>query len=346
MESSFFPSNCAVAATCGFLSHWIYFIHGEKDGKALRIIIAYLNCEVILSAYLLYTIGISKTYWASAIAINLYYFGALFSSIVTYRLAFHRLRHFPGPLGAKITKGYGLWMARNVKYIDELCNLHEAYGDIVRTGMFLNFNGRMGTERFPTGPNEISIRRVSALVAVNGPGNKCGKGSTYEPLHEHGQYALAVTRDKAHHKHRRQVWDRAFSTKGMATSYIPLTFQGLTPINLALKAYEPRIKSSVEDWLSQIASNEGSPMEISHWALLFVFDVMGKVGYSEEWGAVKDGRPNTTLHLLEVIFTPLGRLGRWIWPISWVVDTGLGNEEREAFERWSNGLLAARQKVP
>lgn len=116
-------------------------------------------------------------------------------------------------------------------------------------------------------------------------------------------------------------------------------------MDLALKAYEPRVKSSVDDWLSQVASHEGNPMEVSHWALLFVFDVMGKVGYSEEWGAVKDGRPNPTLHLLEALFTPLGRLGRWIWPVALAVDTGLGNEEREAFEEWSNGLLAARQKV-
>jgi len=86
-------------------------------------------------------------------------------------------------------------------------------------------------------------------------------------------------------------------------------------------------------------------MEISHWALLFVFDVMGKVGYSEDWGAVKDGRPNATLHLLDALFRPLGRLGRWIWPVGFAVDTGLGNEEREEFEAWSNKLLAVRQKV-
>lgn len=86
-------------------------------------------------------------------------------------------------------------------------------------------------------------------------------------------------------------------------------------------------------------------MEVSHWALLFVFDVMGKVGYSENWGAVKDGRPNETLGLLEALFTPLGRLGRWMWPVALVVDTGIGNQEREAFESWGNELIAARQKV-
>jgi hypothetical protein len=121
--------------------------------------------------------------------------------------------------------------------------------------------------------------------------------------------------------------------------------QRLTLLDLALKAYQPRVKSSINDWLSQIASHEGKPMEISHWALLFVFDVMGKVGYSEDWGAVKDGRPNPTLHLLEALFTPLGRLGRWIWPVSLVVNTRLGNEDREAFEAWSNKLLAVREKV-
>jgi hypothetical protein len=183
------------------------------------------------------------------------------------------------------------------------------------------------------------------LLAVNGPGSKCSKGSFYEPLSEQGEYPLAVTRDKAHHKQRRQVWDKAFSTKCRLISCSLSNTQGLTFPDLALKAYEHRVKSSVDDWLSQIASHEGDPMDISHWALLFVFDVMGKVGFSEEWGAVKDGRPNPTLHLLEALFTPLGRLGRWIWPIGLAVDTGLGNEEREAFEGWSNRLLATRQKV-
>jgi cytochrome P450 family 628 len=139
MDASSLPLHCAVAASCGILSHWLYFIHGEKDGKALRIVIAYLNCELLLSAYLLRFLGFSKTYWLCDTALNLCYFGALFFSIVTYRLAFHRLRHVPGPFGAKITKGYGLWMARNVKYVDELCNLHEIYGDIIRVGRYLDF---------------------------------------------------------------------------------------------------------------------------------------------------------------------------------------------------------------
>jgi cytochrome P450 family 628 len=217
------PLHCAVAAASGFLSHWLYFIHGEKDGKAFRIIIAYLNCELLLSAYLLRSLVFSYTCWLFDAAINLSYFGALFFSIITYRLAFHRLRHFPGPIGAKITKGYGLWMARNVKYVHELCNLHEKYGDIVRVGRCFDVQSQQtSSKRCYTGPNELSIRNVATLLAVNGPGSKCSKGVFYEPLHEHGEYPLAVTRDKMHHKQRRQVWDKAFSTKCMLLSCFSL----------------------------------------------------------------------------------------------------------------------------
>lgn len=63
------------------------------------------------------------------------------------------------------------------------------------------------------GPNELSIRNVDFLLAINGPGSKCTKGTVYIPLDEKGQYPLAVTRDKDHHKIRRQVWEQAFSTK-------------------------------------------------------------------------------------------------------------------------------------
>lgn len=75
------------------------------------------------------------------------------------------------------------------------------------------------------GPNEIHVRSVDVLLAVNGAGSKCSKGVSYDPLDEKGEYPLAVTRDKIHHKHRRQVWEKAFSTKG---NVHPLSKSGLT----------------------------------------------------------------------------------------------------------------------
>lgn len=59
---------------------------------------------------------------------------ALLSSIATYRLFFHRLRRFPGPKLAALSK---LWHC--AKCIDSknhvfLDGLKEQYGDFVRTG--------------------------------------------------------------------------------------------------------------------------------------------------------------------------------------------------------------------
>jgi hypothetical protein len=78
MSTASLPLHCTVAASCGLLAHWLYFIHGEKDGKALRIIIAHLNGEVLLSAYLIRYLGISKAYLSFNAAINLCLFRSTF----------------------------------------------------------------------------------------------------------------------------------------------------------------------------------------------------------------------------------------------------------------------------
>lgn len=62
---------------------------------------------------------------------------ALLTSILIYRLFFHRCRKFPGPLGAKVSRFYaGRLAGKNVQYYKEIAKLHGQYGDFVRTGMF------------------------------------------------------------------------------------------------------------------------------------------------------------------------------------------------------------------
>lgn len=63
---------------------------------------------------------------------------ALFCSIVIYRLFFHRLRHFPGPFGAKVSRFYTASIAsKKIQYYKEVDKLHQEYGDFVRTGMLM-----------------------------------------------------------------------------------------------------------------------------------------------------------------------------------------------------------------
>lgn len=59
----------------------------------------------------------------------------LLLSIALYRLAFHRCRKFPGPIGARISRFYATYLSmKDVQYYKELQKMHSKYGDFVRTG--------------------------------------------------------------------------------------------------------------------------------------------------------------------------------------------------------------------
>lgn len=60
---------------------------------------------------------------------------SLFVSIAVYRLFGHRCRKFPGPVLARLTRFYVAYLnAKGYQFYKELGELHERYGDIVRTG--------------------------------------------------------------------------------------------------------------------------------------------------------------------------------------------------------------------
>jgi hypothetical protein len=60
--------------------------------------------------------------------------GFLFSTLV-HRVCFHRLNKFPGPLVARLSSFYIVYLAaRRLRFHLELEDLHEKYGDVVRIG--------------------------------------------------------------------------------------------------------------------------------------------------------------------------------------------------------------------
>jgi hypothetical protein len=117
--------QCLTGTSAGFLSHILYFIRGYHDTSILRILILHLTAYTAL--YILLGLG-------SATLISTSYVLALFASITVYRLFFHPLRRFPGPIAAKITKLYGPYLARNGKLHIEQNKLFATYGNIVRIG--------------------------------------------------------------------------------------------------------------------------------------------------------------------------------------------------------------------
>lgn len=138
LDNMFF-ARLAIASLSGVGAHLLYFIRGEHHLAAPHIGVTYL----ILSAIaVLYTCifephGDGRLHASFAgLALLIAHVLALWISIIIYRLFFHRLRRFPGPLSMRVSKLTHIYYllrnkAKNHILLEEL---RKEYGDIVRTG--------------------------------------------------------------------------------------------------------------------------------------------------------------------------------------------------------------------
>ena len=127
--------NVLLAGTAGVLSHLCFFIRGEHHVQAPAIVRTYmvLATTIFFLQLKAYNYEMRDAAIANSLILTAYA-GSLFSSMITYRLFFHRLRKFPGPIMARISKLYHFW---NIRHYDQylfLEKLHQQYGDLVRTG--------------------------------------------------------------------------------------------------------------------------------------------------------------------------------------------------------------------
>jgi hypothetical protein len=86
------------------------------------------------------------------------FFLTLLSSLAVYRLYLHPLRRFPGPTSAALSKIKLAPLVAEGHTPDWIEQQHDKYGDFVRVG-----------------PNELSVRDLSAVQQILGASNKLDK---------------------------------------------------------------------------------------------------------------------------------------------------------------------------
>jgi len=125
-----------VGAAGGVMIHTLVPIHGKWHLNATKVLQLFTArffplavLEVWYSAELLFAAP-----WSTS-ALPGVFFADLFASIVTYRLFFHRLRHFPGPTLAKACKLWHVTHCLDSKNHLLMDRLHQKYGDFVRKGV-------------------------------------------------------------------------------------------------------------------------------------------------------------------------------------------------------------------
>src|SRR5690348_3554357 len=128
-------SIAAVAFVSGVLIHHCLFIHGEWHIQAPTIAASHAGAFLLIFAFQS-SIGsdsITHNVVATTIVATAYLWGLLLS-ISVYRLLFHRLRRFPGPRLAALSKLWHVWKCRDSRNHHLLESLHQKYGTFVRTG--------------------------------------------------------------------------------------------------------------------------------------------------------------------------------------------------------------------
>lgn len=334
-------TKLCMAAAAGILSHTLIFIRNEHHIQAPQ-----LSRLFLLLSFFLF-IGEARI-WAlrdscqaakTSALIVLSYGASLITSIAMYRLFFHKLRKFPGPIKARVSKFWhvGKLLSRpNFKVLDEL---HQQYGDFVRTG-----------------PNEISIRSPSAMTEINGPGSRCTKAPFYDLLLP--RTSIITTRNKIFHDQRRRIWDHGFGTK-------------------ALNQYEPQVDHYTSLLTSAISHRLGTPLDVTSWFHYFSFDLMGQLSFGKSFNMLATGKRHFAIDLMRDgmtllgLFTPtpwLARIGfsipgvasgwksMFVWSdaqmreridhqddgenhdiTSWLINASRENNSLEADRSWLNG---------
>jgi hypothetical protein len=124
-----------VGATLGVASHLGYFIHGEHHMQSTRILAFFVVAPIALfvtasrytddNSYL--EAGKFTTVATGS------YLTALTTNILIYRAFFHRLRNFPGPFSAKLSKVTHVFrIAKNSRNYILAEQMFEKYGEFVR----------------------------------------------------------------------------------------------------------------------------------------------------------------------------------------------------------------------
>ncbi|KAF2680749.1 putative benzoate 4-monooxygenase cytochrome P450 [Lentithecium fluviatile CBS 122367] len=225
------------------------------------------------------------------------YAASLYGSIIIYRVVFHPLRHFPGPILARVSKFWHVFKLSDLQNQLLLEDLHQQYGDIVRIG-----------------PNELAIFRNDGIPAVHRPNSKCIKAPWYDMLQK--DRSIHATRQPGLHQPRRRIWDQGFGTK-------------------ALKSYQERVSAKVELLVHNIARSTGQPIDSHQLFLFFGFDVMGDIAFGEGFGMLEQNKPHPIMNTLRSGIYLLGRLSPVPWLMTILMTIPRSKEDWVKMEQFS-----------
>ena len=180
--------------------------------------------------------------------------------VLTYRLYFHPLASYPGPLIGKITDWYSVYHCLKAdRYLDFVA-LHNQYGSVVRYG-----------------PNRLSFSTIDALQAVYGSRANTKKSFWYNTMTFYMKVpSTHATTDKSQHARKRRILAQALSDR-----MLHMYEDGFRKL---LASFLSRYETPV----SEVGNGWSPTFDMAQEFMLFNFDSMGSFCFGESFGALQD----------------------------------------------------------
>ncbi|KAL9623092.1 MAG: hypothetical protein Q9160_002606 [Pyrenula sp. 1 TL-2023] len=139
---------------------------------------------------------------------------------------------------------------------------------------------------------ELTIFEPEVYNAISGPGSKCIKSDWYDMLHP--MVALNSIREKAGYAPRRKMWDEALQS--------------------AVRTDEAAILRHAHQLCAYIESQNGCPVVVSDWFNYYSTDVLGEIGFGQDFQMVEKGRVH---HIVQLLLDGMSLLGL-VTPAPWL----------------------------
>lgn len=195
------------------------------------------------------------------------------------------LSRVPGPSFARFSR---LWMVKHSMAGDmhtTMIALHKKHGKLVRTAH-----------------NEVSISDPMAIKTIYGAGTKFRKSDWYSVWQGHRKFDLFGGRDeKVHGQHRRLI-----------SSIYSMD---------RLKKLEPCIETTIDLLIERLreVTKGGKAVDMSKWAQIFAFDIIGEVTFSKTFGFLESGKDDGSFRYIDQALMSASWIGQVPW-LYWLHD--------------------------
>ncbi|KAI0140025.1 cytochrome P450 [Hypoxylon sp. NC0597] len=166
-------------------------------------------------------------------------------TLFSYRLLFHPLRKYPGPLAAKLSDAYAGYFAAARRLHLKTYYDHLQYGDVVRQG-----------------PNRLVFNTATALRDIY-QNDQLVKASLYRASQvQPDKYNVFNSRDKTTHRIKRRLVGQALSDH-------------------SLRQFEPTLLEQIDRFLKVLlrASETSSPVNMTPATRHLGLDIIGQLGF-------------------------------------------------------------------